>query len=604
MGVGRLIVGLAWRNLRHRPWQALLLLFALILSTTAITVALTLTEIGDRAWDRVSQDTNGFHVAASAEVPQDSSSAQRERVRADLARLGAAPGVVAAGGPWQTAHIVGEIDGAPIRLKVQVRDADPAAVDQPLVTAGQWLDSRQGVVLEDGLAAAARLQPGDTITIAGQHVPVRGAALTVTANPYPTEQPATAWISPSTATRLASALDGGGYVIELQLADPEQALSFAAAHPEVSKTWQDQKGEAATDIQDLARSLSALAAFLVGLTIATAAILVAGRMAAQIRQVGTLKAIGVTPGQVTRVLLVEYLTVACLATAVGLAASTLLTPPLARLTRVLSVYGAQTAPITWPRAAIVVAVAISVVLLATVRPALRGVRRSTLHSLSSNTRPPHRAGRLIRALARLPLPLPIGLGLRAATRRPGRFIANTFGLTIGIALVIAGLALRTGVQTVHRQGLSRIAVAAHDPDPISLAATTANLDRLSTLGFTIAAFLIGLAVINAIIAAVFSAQDSARNHAILRTLGATPGQTVTAFLIAQLAACLLACAIGIPLGMALYNAIRAQTLDPIELTPLTYIATSLTTLLLYAVIALTPARLLARRPITPQLAYE
>jgi putative ABC transport system permease protein len=342
-----------------------------------------------------------------------------------------------------------------------------------------------------------------------------------------------------------------------------------------------------------------LAAFVVGLTIATAAILVAGRMAAQIRQVGTLKAIGVTPGQVTRVLLVEYLTVACLATAVGLAASTLLTPPLARLTRVLSVYGAQTPPITWPRAAIVVAVAISVVLLATVRPALRGVRRSTLHSLSSNTRPPHRAGRLIRALARLPLPLPIGLGLRAATRRPGRFIANTFGLTIGIALVIAGLALRAGVQTFGRQGLSL-----NDPDPISLAATTANLDRLSTLGFTIAAFLIGLAVINAIIAAVFSAQDSARNHAILRTLGATPGQTVTAFLIAHLAACLLACAIGIPLGIALYNAIRGLTLNPIELTPLTYIATSLTALLLYAVIALTPARLLARQPITAQLAYE
>ena len=599
MNSGRLIVGLAWRNLRHRPWQALLLLFALILSTTAITVALTLTETGDRAWDRVSQDTNGFHVAASAEFPADGASAERERVRADLAELGSAPGVVAAAGPWQTAHVDGEIDGAPIRLKLQVRDADPAAVDQPLVTAGRWLDGRQGVVLEDGLAAAARLQPGDTITIAGQHVPVRGAALTVSVNPYPTEQPPTVWISPATFTRLASALDVVGYLIELRLADPEQAQSFAAAHPEVSGTWQEQKREAATDIQDLAGSLSALAAFLVGLTIATAAILVAGRMAAQIRQVGTLKAIGVTPGQVTRVQLVEYLTVACVAAAIGLAASTLLTPPLARLTRVLSVYGAQTAPVTWPRAAIVVAVAISVVLLATVRPALRGVRRSTVHSLGSNTRRPHRAGRLIRALAGLPLPLPIGLGLRGAARRPGRFIANTFGLTIGIALVIAGLALRAGVRSFGRQGLSL-----NDPDPISLAATTANMDRLSTLGFTIAAFLIGLAVINAIITAVFSAQDSARNHAIERTLGATPGQTVTAFLIAHLAACLLACAIGIPLGIALYDAIRGLTLNPIELTPLTYIATTLAALLLYALIALAPARLLARRPITAQLAYE
>lgn len=172
-------------------------------------------------------------------------------------------------------------------------------------------------------------------------------------------------------------------------------------------------------------------------------------------------------------------------------------------------------------------------------------------------------------------------------------------MTIGIALVIAGLALRTGVESVGRQGLSL-----NDPDPVSLAATTANLDRMSTLGFTVASFLVGLAVVNAVVAAVFSATDSARNHAILRTLGTTPRQTVAAFLVAHLCACLLACALGIPLGVALYNAIRGATLDPIGLTPLTYVATTLTALLLYTLIALTPARLLARRPVTAHLAYE
>jgi hypothetical protein len=65
-----------------------------------------------------------------------------------------------------------------------------------------------------------------------------------------------------------------------------------------------------------------------------------------------------------------------------------------------------------------------------------------------------------------------------------------------------------------------------------------------------------------------------------------------------------ACAIGIPLGIALYNVIRGATLDPIGLTALTYIATILSALVLYAVIALTPGRLLARQPITPQLAYD
>ena len=601
MGACRLVLGLAWRNVRHRPVQALLLLLALSLSTTAITLALALYEISDSSWDRVSRATNGFHVSASADT-RDMSPAQRERVRAELAGLGDTPGVVAVGGPWRSAQVDAEINGAPLRLRVQVRDTDSAAVDQPLVTAGHWLDDREGVVLEDGLAEAARLQPGDTITVAGQRVPVRGAALTVSAGPYPTDQPAWVWISPATAAGLGAALDGGGYVLDLRLADPDQAGSFAVTHPAVyeTDTWQESKSESATDLQDLAGVFGILAAFVVVLTIGTAVILVAGRMAAQTRQVGTLKAVGATPGQVTCVLLVEYLAVAFLATAVGLVAGTLLTPPLARLSRVLSVYGAQTPPITWPRAAIAVAVTTAVVVLATVRPALRGVRRSTLRSLGSSTRAPRRSGRLMRAITRLPLPLAVRLGLRSANRRRGRFLANTLGLTVGITLIITALALRTGVDTFRQQGLSL-----NDPDPISRAASIANQDRMSTLGFTVAAFLIALALINAAVAAAFSAHDHARNHAIMRTVGTTPGQTATAFLVANLTACLIACALGIPFGIVFYeSSVRGEILEPIGLTVLTYIATSLIALLLYALIAVIPARHLARRPITPQLTYE
>ena len=297
------------------------------------------------------------------------------------------------------------------------------------------------------------------------------------------------------------------------------------------------------------------------LTIGTAVILVAGRMAAQVRQVGTLKAVGVTPGQVTCVLLVEYLPVAVLATAVGLAAGNLLAPSLARVTTVLAVYGAQAPPITWPRAATAFAVTTAVVVLATVRPALRGVRRSTLRSLASNTRPPHRPGRLMRAITGLPLPLPVWLGLRGANRHRGRFLANTLGLTVGITLLITALALRTGVDSFRHQGLSL-----DEPDPISRAADIADQDRVSSLGFTVAAILIALALINATVAAVFAAHDHARNHAIMRTVGATPGQTVTAFLVAQLTACLLACALGIPLGVAFYESSTRGPLDPIGLS--------------------------------------
>jgi hypothetical protein len=239
-----------------------------------------------------------------------------------------------------------------------------------------------------------------------------------------------------------------------------------------------------------------------------------------------------------------------------------------------------------------------VVLLATVRPAVRGFRRSTLRSLTTNVRPPGRAAQLIRAATPLRLPVPIALGLRAVTRRPGAFVANTLGLSIGIAMVITGITLDAGVGSVRRQGLSL-----NDPDPVSLAATTAYLDRLSTLGFTIAAFLLGLAVINAIVAATLSSRDNARTHAILRAVGVTPRQTATAFVIAHLAACLLACAIGVPLGIAVFDSIRGDL--NYDGLPLRMYATVIVAApLLYALIALTPARLLARQPIAPQLTYE
>ena len=55
------------------------------------------------------------------------------------------------------------------------------------------------------------------------------------------------------------------------------------------------------------------------LAVASVAVLVGGRMADQIRRVGLLKAVGGTPGLVAAVLLAEYVVVALLAAAAGLA---------------------------------------------------------------------------------------------------------------------------------------------------------------------------------------------------------------------------------------------------------------------------------------------
>jgi putative ABC transport system permease protein len=615
----RLVTRLAWRNLRHRPWQAVLLLLALCLATSTLSLAMGLSATGDGAWDRAWRATDGSHVrallfyrppirppegaAAPALTPVEMAAAQ-----ARLSELAGAPGVVAAGRPVPELTTSGDIGGNRLDLIVLVRDAAPAAVDQPLVTAGEWLDSGDGVVLEDGFAATLGVKPGDTVTVAGQRLPVRGAALTVSFGRYPLYNPARVWVNAATAARLrAAGATDVAITIGLRLADPDQAAAFAAAHTDRAAdgrpgialdTWQQIRDRSHDDLTAFAVALLAVGMLLALLTIATAAVLVAARMAAQTRQIGTLKAVGVTPAQITGVLLAEYLTLAAIAAAAGIIAGTLLSPLVAGPAR--SLYGApDTPPVTWTRAVAVAAIAIIVVVLATLRPALRGVRHSTLRSLTVPAlRPPRRTSRLARLAARLRLPLPAVLGLRSALRRPARTAASAAGLALAVSMVVAGAALDNGVQ--HFLAIRPGSGA----DAASRAAELALIDQFLALVYGAAVLLLVLAAINTIVVGVFAARDNARNHAVFRAVGATPRQTVASFVFAQLGPCLLACAVGIPLGVLLFSAAAGADLTPVRLSAPTYVAIAGATTLGYLLAVAIPARLLARQPVTPLLSYE
>jgi hypothetical protein len=199
---------------------------------------------------------------------------------------------------------------------------------------------------------------------------------------------------------------------------------------------------------------------------------------------------------------------------------------------------------------------------------------------------------------RLGLPLPVVLGLRSVLRRPGRAVANAAGLTLGVAMVVIGLALDRGIQ---------VFLAEQPPDEADAPGREVAaqvVDQLVTVVYAGAALLLALAAVNAVVVAVFAARDSARNHAILRAVGATPRQTVVAFVVAQLGGCLLACAAGIPLGVLLFTAVGGDDLTPIRLSFTTYAAVALAVPVLYTAIVAVPARLLGRRPVTPLLAYE
>lgn len=332
------------------------------------------------------------------------------------------------------------------------------------------------------------------------------------------------------------------------------------------------------------------------LTVATAAVLIAGRMAAQIRQVGTLKAVGVTPLQIVLVLLVEHLEIAAGATALGLGIGRLLAPRIAE-TSVTVLGTPQPPPLTLTRVGIVAAAAFAVVLLGTVRPALRGIRQSTLRSLASGPRPPRRPGRLPWLAAGLGMPLPGVLGIRSAWRRPGRLLTNAAGLLLAVAMIVVSLALRDSLDLLHLR----------PPEPghaASDAAVAILYEQIRAIILGTAGLLLVLGTINALIVATFAARDAARNHAVLRAVGATPRQTVIALIVSQLGASAISVVIGIPLGLGLWSLMEGGDLPRVSVPATSLLLLAVAVPLAFAAIVSFPASLIARKPVAPLLTYE
>jgi putative ABC transport system permease protein len=607
----RVAVRLGLGNLRRRPAQGLLLLLALTIATGVLGVAASLYGSADAPWDRVWRATKGFHVSLGVYHPPDEPGDRAfvRELRRRAARLATAPGVVGVGGPW--AHLYGSIavGGGEEDLTAEIRDPGPYQVDQPLVTSGRWLGEGGGVVLESGLAATLQAGPGDTVTIQGRPFPVRGVASTVSRGRFPLSRPAQVWVTPETARRLRDlGMTEEGFALQLRLADPDDAAGFVAAHRSLEasdpssaviaylQTWRQRRAESHADIDILAGTLFAAGGLIAILTVATAAVLIAGRMATQVRQVGTLKAVGVTPRQIVLVLLVEHLAIAAVATVLGLGIGRLLAPRVAE-TSVTVLGRPEPPPLTWGRVAIVAAVAGTVVLLGTIRPALRGIRQSTLRSLAGGPRPPRRPGRLGRLAAGLGLPLPAVLGLRSGWRRPGRLLVNAAGLLLGVAMIVVALALRDSLRLLSLRP-SEPGHAASD------AAVAVLYDQIRAVIFATAALLLLLATINAIIVATFAARDAARNHAVLRAVGATPRQTVTALVVSQLGACAIAVVVGIPLGLGLWRLMEGGDLPEAGVSTPALVLLAAAVPVAFAAIVSVPARLLARQPVAPRLTYE
>jgi putative ABC transport system permease protein len=432
--MGRLLlVGrLAVRDLRRRPVEAALLLLAIMAATTTLTLGLVLYEAASDPYQSTREATAGPDVIASVGPDEGG-------IPADVASLEAlanAPGVIGHSGPYPMIGAELEASGGTAGVWAQGRDPAEASIDQPKLTQGSWVRDG-GVVVEAGLADALGVDDEDQITVNGHSFHVVGMAVTAAATPYPTvcfatchfgawepdedelppppdgseSQPVDTiafgpavddsglvWLTEADARGLAPQAESLSYIVNLRLTDPAEAPTFVNAHGTIRgpalATWQDILDMHTNVVQDQRIALLS-GSWLVGsLAVASVAVLAGGRMADQTRRVGLLKAVGVTPSMVAAVLLAEYVVVALLATAAGLAAGWLAAPLLTDTSASL-VGSAGTPSLTMSRVGLVTAVALGVAVIATTVPAIRAARTSTVRALTDSARPPRRGAWLI-----------------------------------------------------------------------------------------------------------------------------------------------------------------------------------------------------------------
>jgi putative ABC transport system permease protein len=604
VGRFRLICRLAARDLRHRPSEAVLLLLAITTAATTLTLGLVLHGVATGPYERTRDATAGPDIVASVTFGQN---ATQIADPANLLPLAKAPGVIASSGPFPLIGTTLRANGYVVAAMTEGRDEAPSAVDRPALTAGAWV--RPGaVVLERSFAAALGVGVGDKITLNGRSLLVSGIAVSAAVPAYPATcavacdfgpslpagQPGSVWMTKADLLELLTPAvrDELSWYMDLRLASPAAAATFAAeyndAHAEWSAPfltpWQQiaaADGRTASSEQVVLLIGSSLLALL---AIAGLAVLAGGRMAGQTRRVGLLKAVGAGPGLVAVVLLAGHLALALVAAALGLTlgwlTAPLLTSPGAGL-----LGSADSPPMTVSVAGLVVAVALTVAMAATLVPAIRGARTSTVGALAGSARPPKRRPVVTRLSARMPVVLL--LGMRIAARRPRRMLLSVASIAVTVTGVVT-------VLMVHAKYGARPGTFNALPNP--------NNALVSQVLTVITVALVVLAAVNALLITWATLLDARRPSALTRALGVSPGQVSAGLAVAQMLPALAGAILGTPLGLLLYAAVKhgsTMTYPPAWWLPSVVLATPL----VVGALTVLPSRL-ARQPVAPILQSE
>jgi putative ABC transport system permease protein len=193
---------------------------------------------------------------------------------------------------------------------------------------------------------------------------------------------------------------------------------------------------------------------------------------------------------------------------------------------------------------LVAGAAVAVAIAATLIPAARAARMSTVTALADAARPPRRQAWVVRASASLPVPLL--LALRLIARRPRRVLLTAASFTVTATTIVAVLSYHATLNV----DANLAGPYGGAPDPMR--------GRMGTVMLVVTIVMGILAVANTIFTTWATVLDSRHFSAIVRSMGAAPRQVILALTATQLLPALAGALVGIPAGMALYTVIQGS----------------------------------------------
>lgn len=362
-----------------RPFQFLLTGLLLAFSAAGITLGLTVREAANAPWERAFERANGPHIWMGSADPE----------ALEVAFL--VPDVAEAGPEMRSLSGLYAISARdkPTVVTVESPAGGEQFIGKPYMTRGRWVDTGSAVpevVIGSGTARAFDLEVGDSLTIGGEdrqvELAVVGIGVLTFRAPYPAWDPVFVFVNTSGFEGLAGPDAEVIYRGGVRLHDPQSAGLVQARIARLTRDGEQLKiGSISwTSVLEGVNEdivFYQITFFLFGTMAALASMMIvanviAGQVIAQAREIGTLKAVGLTPAGVLRVFLLENLAVAAVAGAIGIAIGVGLGQLI--VGRDASLFGGAYIGIHWGALGMALLITLAIAAVATLVPAFRASR--------------------------------------------------------------------------------------------------------------------------------------------------------------------------------------------------------------------------------------